>query len=275
VRPLPQLVIREPVEGAAKMLSGEQEAGATCDRSLQMDTEEARIARERARKGKAVADETIVSPSVGVIRTTVPQAGLESAVGLLQEKVDGRGEVQAQPQGLPSLDGRLVTSVGKEDFPGQNQSHKLEDKNVSHLKTNDGVTVLAYNHVGSKEVGSDLVEQNLKSIENGTKSNAEPSIDTGTEVSRTPEIRSVEKPGITEMPEMLEEVKPVPDAVEEGAKGSSPSPGQHDTLSTGKCLTGLVAKLSRAKYNRYQHLDVSVIFFRSTYSLLLFDGLVS
>jgi hypothetical protein len=131
VRPLPQLVIREPVEGAAKMLSGEQEAGATFDRSLQMDTEEARIARERARKGKAVADETIVSPSVGVIRTTVPQAGLESAVGLLQEKVDGRGEVQAQPQGLPSLDGRLVTSVGKEDFPGQNQSHKLEDKNVS------------------------------------------------------------------------------------------------------------------------------------------------
>ena len=252
MRPLPQLVIREPVDSDANMLSGsvprigEQEAVATFDRSLQMDSEEARIARERARKGKAVADETIVFPPVSMIRTTVSQPGLESAEGLLREKLDGRVEVQ--PQGLPTLDGGLIAAVGafKEDFLGQNQLQDHEDRNVSHLngsKVNDNVTVVVYNHVGNKEVGLDLVKQNLQSATYVTKSNAEPSIDTGTEVSKTPVVRSIENPGIIEMPEILEEVKPVPDAVEKGDNGSSPLPRQHDTLSLGKCLALLIRKL--------------------------------
>lgn len=212
VNALPQLIIREPVEGAAKVFSGavlragEQEALTTLDKNLQMDSEEARIARERARKGKAVADETAVFPPVDMIRTTVSQAEvLVPAVGLPYEMVNGvnlvesndkvgRGEVQAQPQVLPSLDAKLVTSVGtgKED----------EEKNVSHpnggSKVNDGDSVPAYNHVENREVGLDLVKQNVKSSTNGIEENVELRIETQTEVHQSPEVSRVEKPVIIE-----------------------------------------------------------------------------
>ncbi|KAG0583390.1 hypothetical protein KC19_3G132700 [Ceratodon purpureus] len=234
VRPLPQLVIREPVEGVAKMLSGsvprvvEQEAVTTIDRNIQMDSEEARIARERVRKGKAVADEAMVLPPVGVLRSTVSQVGLEAEVGSFQEKVDGRSDVQAQPQGLPMLDTRLVAPIGagKEDVQGQNLLHDHEDKNVFHLngsELNDVDTVPAYNHVGNTEVGLDLVKQNLKPVLSETKNSAEPTIDTGTEVSQFLETKRVEKPGIVETPEMPEEVKLVPGTMEKGAVVANPN----------------------------------------------------
>lgn len=222
VHALPQLVIREPVEGSAKVAVprvGEQEMLATFDSNLQMDSEEARIARERARKGKAVADETAIVPPVGVIRTAVSQAELEPAVGLPHEKMNGlnfvdkvgRGEVQAQPQGPPSLDvttiilppsldAKLATSVGagKEEFLGPSLPQKDEEmKNVPHpnrgSKLNDGD-----NHVENKEVGSDLVKLNVKSSTNAIEENVELPIETQTEVPQSPGISRVEKPVIIE-----------------------------------------------------------------------------
>lgn len=100
VRPLPQLVIREPMEDVRER-SGSLEipsVGPTTGEELQplngvekimdVDCEEARLARERARKGKAVAGETVISPVP--VRKAVLQAGLE-AEGPYQEYLKGKG----------------------------------------------------------------------------------------------------------------------------------------------------------------------------------------
>lgn len=100
VRPLPQLVIREPMENVRER-SGSLEilgVGPTTGEELQpligvekvtdVDSEEARLARERARKGKAVAGETLISPVP--VRKAVLQAGLE-AEGPYQEYLKGKG----------------------------------------------------------------------------------------------------------------------------------------------------------------------------------------
>lgn len=99
VRPLPQLVIREPMENVRER-SGSLEipgVGPTTGEELQplngvekvtdVDSEEARLARERARKGKAVAGETLISPLP--VRKAVLQAGLE-AEGPYQEYLKGK-----------------------------------------------------------------------------------------------------------------------------------------------------------------------------------------
>lgn len=207
INALPQLVIREPVEGAGKAFSGsvprvgEQESLA----NLQMDSEEARIARERARKGKAVADEIVVLPPSGMIRTTVSRPEFEPALGLPHVKVNGanlvesnnkvgRGEVQVQPQAFLSLDSKLVTSVGSDkEFPSQNLQREDEEmKSIPHpnggSKVNDGDSVLAFNLAENREFGPDVIIQNLKSSTNGTEENAELRIESQLEVPQPPRL---------------------------------------------------------------------------------------
>uniref|UniRef100_A0A7I4ABB3 DNA repair protein UVH3 n=1 Tax=Physcomitrium patens TaxID=3218 RepID=A0A7I4ABB3_PHYPA len=213
VRALPQLVIREPVEGGAKASPGgvsrveEQESLATVDKGLNVDSEEARIARERARKGKAVAEDLIISSPAGVIRAAA--------------------EVRQQFQEIPSTDETQVSSVvafnnNPRQDPSKYDDEKEEKSRLNNLaNVNVGVAGFAIDDLVNREVGSD---QNLKALLNGTKSNAEISVDVETDVPENPE--RIEKADI------LKEVESVHDAVNNCPKGSSPTPDQHDNLSS-------------------------------------------
>lgn len=148
VRPLPQLVIREPMENVRER-SGSLEipgVGPTTGEELQpfngvekvmdVDSEEARLARERARKGKAVAGETLISPVP--VRKAVLQAGLE-AEGPYQEYLKGKGicENDGTPGGrgngnehlgLVQKGTTLVSSLLSEGLVSEAQAQAQEGK---------------------------------------------------------------------------------------------------------------------------------------------------
>lgn len=213
MRALPQLVIPEPVDGVSKVSPGgvsrveEQGALVIVDKSLNVDSEEARIARERARKGKAVAEELTSSSPTGMTRASV--------------------EVLQQPQEVPSTDDRQVSSVGKfNNNPRPDPlTHDEEKEDKSHLNylanVNVGDVGIAIDDLVNREVGSD---QNLKSIPNGTKINSKIIIDGKADIPE--KLEAMEKADIPR------EMELVLDVVNNGPKRRSTPPDRYDNISS-------------------------------------------
>lgn len=105
-----------------EVASGELEHRAGIGNIVDMDSEEARLARERARKGKAVAGESVISPAVAV-ESAASQLGSQQDGCLLEENMKGKTtlksaarvevkEVGRQPLGTLDVDAQSVLPSG-------------------------------------------------------------------------------------------------------------------------------------------------------------------